>query len=88
MIKTPLVTGWCFSKYTYFMLKLEEVTKCWNNFVCSAIGAEYNQWETVDLKPVTEQLIAAIKQYTDEMETENDDRRNTTGINKTECKHD
>lgn len=70
------------------MLKLEEVTKCWNNFACAAISAEYNTWEQVDLKPVTEQLIAAIKQYTDEMETENDDRRNTTRINKTECKHD
>ena len=70
------------------MLKLEEVTKCWNNFACAAISAEYNTWEQVDLKPVTEQLIAAIKQYTDEMEMENDSRRNTTRINKTECKHD
>lgn len=70
------------------MLKLQEVTKCWNNFACAAISAEYNTWEQVDLKPATEQLIAAIKQYTDEMETENDSRRNTTRINKTECKHD
>ena len=70
------------------MIKLEKVVKLFNEFQCSAISAEYNQWETVDLKPVTEQLIAAIKQYTDELETENDARRNTTGINKTECKHD
>lgn len=70
------------------MLKLQEVTKLFNEFQCSAIGAEYNTWETVDLKPITEQLIAAIKQYTDEMETENDSRRNTTRINQTECKHD
>lgn len=70
------------------MLKLEQVTRCWNNFACAAISAEYNQWEQVDLKPVTEQLIAAIKQYSEELETENDPRRNTTGINKTKCKHD
>ena len=70
------------------MVKLENVVRLFNEFQCAAISAEYNTCEQVDLKPVTEQLIAANKQYTDEMETENDDRRNTTGINKTECKHD
>ena len=65
------------------MLKFKEVTKCWDNFACAAISAEYNTWETVDLKPVTEELIAAIKQYSEELETENDDRRNTTGIEQT-----
>ena len=65
------------------MLKLEQVTRCWNNFACAAISAEYNTWEQVDIKPVTEQLIAAIKQYSEELETENDARRNTTKIEQT-----
>jgi hypothetical protein len=52
------------------MKKLQEVTKCWNDFACAAISAEYNTWETVDLKPVTEQLIQAIEQYVKEIEEE------------------
>lgn len=52
------------------MVKLEEVTKCWNNFACAAISAEYNTWEQVDLKPVAEELKQAIEAYVKEIEQE------------------
>lgn len=52
------------------MTKLEEVTKRWNNFACAAISAEYNTWETVDLKPVAEELKQAIEAYVKEIENE------------------
>ena len=52
------------------MTKLEEVTKRWNNFACAAISAEYNTWETVDLKPVAEELKQAIEAYVKEIEEE------------------
>jgi len=52
------------------MVKLEEVTKCWNNFACAAISAEYNTWEQVDLKPVAEELKQAIEKYVKEIEQE------------------
>jgi len=61
------------------MKKLQEVTKCWNDFACAAISAEYNTWETVNLKPITEQLIQAIEQYVKEIEEEKeleDEKRN------------
>lgn len=52
------------------MTKLSDVTSKWNNFACAGISAEYNQWETVDLRPVAEQLIKAIEQYVKEIEQE------------------
>ena len=58
------------------MIKLEKVVKLFNEFQCSAISAEYNTWETVDLKPVTEQLIKAIEQYVNEIEQEQETEKN------------
>ena len=52
------------------MTKLSDVTSKWNNFACAGISAEYNTWETVDLRPVAEQLIKAIEQYVKEIEQE------------------
>lgn len=52
------------------MTKLSDVTSKWNNFACAGISAEYNQWETVDLRPVAEELIKAIEQYVKEIEEE------------------
>ena len=52
------------------MTKLSDVTSKWNDFACAGISAEYNTWETVDLRPVAEQLIKAIEQYVKEIEQE------------------
>lgn len=52
------------------MVKLENVVKIFNEFQCAAISAEYNTWEQVDLKPVTEELIKAIEKYVTEIEQE------------------
>lgn len=52
------------------MTKLSDVTSKWNDFACAGISAEYNTWETVDLRPVAEQLIKAIEQYVNEIEKE------------------
>ena len=52
------------------MTKLSDVTSKWNDFACAGISAEYNTWETVDLRPVAEELIKAIEQYVKEIEQE------------------
>jgi len=52
------------------MTKLSDVTSKWNDFACAAISAEYNNWETVNLKPVAEELKQAIEQYVKEIEEE------------------
>lgn len=52
------------------MTKLSDVTSKWNNFACAGISAEYNTWETVDLRPVAEELIKAIEKYVSEIEKE------------------
>lgn len=52
------------------MVKLENVVRLFNEFQCAAISAEYNTWEQVDIKPVTEQLIKAIEKYVSEIEEE------------------
>ena len=52
------------------MTKLSDVTSKWNDFACAGISAEYNHWETVDLRPVAEELIKAIEQYVKEIEQE------------------
>jgi len=52
------------------MTKLSDVTSKWNDFACAAISAEYNNWETVDLKPVAEELKQAIEAYVKEIEEE------------------
>lgn len=57
------------------MIKLQEVTKKWNEFACAAISAEYNTWEKVDVHTVAEELKRAIEQYVNELENEESDKQ-------------
>lgn len=58
------------------MTKLSDVTSKWNMFACAGISAEYNTWETVDLRPVAEELIKAIEKYVTEIEQEKETEKN------------
>lgn len=58
------------------MVKLENVVRLFNEFQCAAISAEYNTWEQVDIKPVTEELIKAIEAYVTEIEQEKETEKN------------
>lgn len=52
------------------MKGLEEITKLFNEYSCSAIEKRYGSNTKADIKPISEKLIEAINQFTKELEDE------------------
>lgn len=52
------------------MKGLEEITKLYNEFQCSAIEIRYGSNTKADIKPISEKLKEAIDQFTKEIEKE------------------
>ena len=55
---------------------LSELQTIWNNFICSAISAEYNKFEQpIDLEPIVDDLYEKMKVYVKEVKDEQDNNR-------------
>ena len=55
---------------------LSELQIIWNNFICSAISAEYNKFEQpIDLEPIVDDLYEKMKVYVKEVKDEQDNNR-------------
>lgn len=50
---------------------LSDLQTIWNNFICSAISAEYNKFEQpIDLEPIADELYEKMKVYVKEVKYE------------------
>ena len=55
---------------------LSELQTIWNDFICSAISAEYNKFEQpIDLEPIVDDLYEKMKVYVKEVKDEQDNNR-------------
>lgn len=55
---------------------LSDLQTIWNNFICSAISAEYNKFEEpIDLEPIVDDLYEKMKVYVKEVKNEQVNKR-------------